>query len=215
MPLAEFLGVLRSDWAGREALRRSIRSRFELYGNDSPEADAMVRRVFDDYLALAAALRRDGGVLQPPGVSTFGRELAWLPERRAAAAGSRDGEPLATNFSPAPGTDRRGPTAVIKSHCSLGLRRLTNGTALELKMHPSSVTGENGLEALAGLMRAFVRLGGIFMQIDVVDSALLRDAQEHPDRHPNLAVRISGWSARFATLNREWQDLIINRTEQR
>ncbi len=45
---------------------------------------------------------------------------------------------------------------------------------------------------LVAIMRAFVSLGGIFMQIDVVDTELLRDAQAHPEKYPNLAVRISG-----------------------
>jgi len=215
LTLPELVAVLRADWAGQEPLRREVRSRFDFYGNDLPEADAMVKRVFDDFLAAAGRMRRDHDVLQPPGVSTFGREIEWRALRGASAAGGRAADCLATNFSPAPGTDRRGPTAVIKSHCSLGLARLTNGTALELKMHPASVKGANGLRALVGLMRAFVRLGGIFLQVDVVDSELLRDAQQHPERYPNLAVRISGWSARFATLNRDWQDMIINRTEQR
>jgi len=53
------------------------------------------------------------------------------------------------------------------------------------------------------------------MQIDAMDTAMLRDAQEHPDKYPNLSVRISGWSARFATLSKDWQEMIIVRTEQR
>ena len=44
-----------------------------------------------------------------------------------------------------------------------------------------------------------------------MDPETLRDAQAHPERHPNLAVRVSGWSARFATLDRQWQDMIIAR----
>jgi formate C-acetyltransferase len=77
------------------------------------------------------------------------------------------------------------------------------------------VHGEEGLNAMVGMIRGFVELGGIFMQIDVVDAALLRDAQSHPERYPNLAVRVSGWSARFATLNKEWQELIISRMERK
>ena len=214
LTLPELVQILRDDWQGQEPLRRFVRSRFAFYGNDIPATDAMVRRVFDDYLAAAGRMRRDHGVLQPPGISTFGRQLEWRAKRKATAAGTRDGELLAMNASPAPGTDRLGPTAVIKSHCSLGLHRLTNGTALELKLHPASVKGENGLAALSGLMRAFVRLGGIFLQVDVVDTALLREAQQHPERYPHLAVRVSGWSARFATLNKQWQDMIIERTQQ-
>jgi formate C-acetyltransferase len=52
------------------------------------------------------------------------------------------------------------------------------------------------------------------MHIDVVDSAVLHDAQLHPERYTDLAVRISGWSARFVTLSPEWQEMIIRRTEQ-
>jgi formate C-acetyltransferase len=45
-----------------------------------------------------------------------------------------------------------------------------------------------------------------------MDSETLRDAQKHPDRYPNLTVRVSGWSARFATLSKDWQDMVIQRT---
>ena len=50
------------------------------------------------------------------------------------------------------------------------------------------------------------------MQIDVIDNSELRDAQLHPEKYPTLAVRISGWSARFVTLDENWQRMIIERT---
>ena len=71
------------------------------------------------------------------------------------------------------------------------------------------MNGENGIEALVGLMRGFVLLGGHFMQPDIADATLLRDAQAHPEDYPHLSVRVSGWNARFVTLGREWQDMII------
>ena len=49
------------------------------------------------------------------------------------------------------------------------------------------------------------------MQIDVADTKILKQAQEHPEQFPTLSVRVSGWNARFATLNKEWQDMIIER----
>jgi len=104
---------------------------------------------------------------------------------------------------------------VIKSHCSVDFSKLPCGTALELKISPANLKGEKGLNALVGLMKTFVSLDGIFMQIDVVDTAMLRDAQLHPEKYPNLSVRVAGWSARFATLSEQWQELIINRSEQK
>ncbi len=213
--LPELVTILRQDWDGQETLRRRIRESGEFYGNDSAEADGMVQRVFEDYTGLVAKVPMRNGVLRPAGISTFGRESdAYLPDRTASAAGTRKADVLALNFSPAPGTDRKGPTAVIKSHCSVDFSKLPCGTALELKLSPSSLKGESGEATLVGLMKSFVALGGIFMQIDVVDSELLRKAQDHPEDFPNLAVRVSGWSARFATLNRKWQDMVIARTEQ-
>jgi len=214
--LSEFTGMLRNDWAGHEETRRRIRLRFDFYGNDTDESNVMMKKVFDTYTDLVARVPSRNGVLFPAGISTFGRESSdFLPHRTASAAGSRKGDLLAANFSPSPGTDKRGPTAVIKSHCSVDFSKLPCGTALDLKVLPSSARDEQGLAALVAMMRSFVGLGGIFMQIDVVDTELLRDAQSHPEKYPNLAVRISGWSARFATLTREWQDMVIQRSEQK
>jgi formate C-acetyltransferase len=51
------------------------------------------------------------------------------------------------------------------------------------------------------------------MPPDVVDAALLREAQEHPENYQTLSVRVSGWNARFVTLNKEWQDMVIEQNE--
>ncbi len=214
--LAEFVAILQADWAEQEPLRRRVQSTFDFYGNDSEAADAMLRRVFDDFTEQVGRTRERHGVLRPAGISTFGREVsAYLSHRAATASGQKRGAILAANFSASPGTDKRGPTAVIRSHCSMDFSRLPCGTALDIKILPATVEGEAGLQAMVALLRTFVQLGGIFMQLDVVDDALLRDAQLHPENYPNLSVRISGWSARFATLAKEWQEMIIARTTQR
>jgi formate C-acetyltransferase len=214
LALRELVEILRRNWEGHEPLRQRIRSRFKFYGNGDAEADAMVRKVFDDYVALVGEVRERNGVLRPAGLSTFGRQIEYAAHRGATAAGTRRGDVLASNFSPAPGTDAAGPTAVLRSCCSVDFEKLPNGTALELKVHPASVKGEEGVDALVALLKAFVEMGGVFLHVDVVDSETLRDAQAHPGKYPNMAVRIAGWSARFDTLGRQWQDMVIERTQQ-
>lgn len=145
LSLEELVAALRADWEGQEPLRLRAQAQFDFYGNDGAGADAMLRRVFDDYTALVGATRERHGVLRPAGISTFGREgTTFLPHRLATPTGRRRGAILAPNFSPSPGTDKRGPTAVIRSHCSVDLGRLPCGTALDLKVLPSSVEGEAG-----------------------------------------------------------------------
>jgi pyruvate-formate lyase len=211
--LCEFVEILRGDWEGHESLRREVVHRWSLYGNGDPEADAMARQVFDDYVSIVGETPERGGTFRPAGISTFGRELAFREHRLATAFGRRKGDILASNLTPTPGTDLAGPTAVIRSYCGMDFERLPNGAPLDLKISPGAVRGQAGTDALVTLMRTFVDLGGMFLHVDVVDSETLRRAQEHPDEFPNLSVRVSGWCARFATLNRDWQDMIIQRTE--
>lgn len=214
LTLREFIDILRADWQGQENLRQLVLNRIETYGNDSDEADSMVKRIFDDYTRMAAQVKERNGVLRPAGISTFGREIEWRAHRKATADGHHLGEILATNFSPSPGTDRKGPTAMLKSYCKMDYTNLPNIGTLELKVLPASVKGEQGVKALVGLMKSFVKLGGCFMHVDVVDTALLLDAQRHPEKYPNLSVRVAGWSARFATMDKNWQDMVIGRTQQ-
>lgn len=49
------------------------------------------------------------------------------------------------------------------------------------------------------------------MQINTVDAALLEEAQKHPENYENLSVRVSGWNARFVTMDKQWQDMLIDR----
>lgn len=215
LSLAQMVDILRADWAGHEELRQEVKRDLTLYGNNDPDADAMLQRVYHDYTALCASQPERDGVRMPAGISTFGREIEFRANRTATPFGARRGDILASNISPTPGTDRKGPTAVINSVTSVDFTRLPCGTPLDLKLHPSAVAGEAGVAALVGLLRSFVARGGFYLQLDVTDAATLRDAQQRPELYPNLSVRVSGWSARFTTLSRDWQEMIIQRTEQR
>ncbi|MBO4229895.1 MAG: glycyl radical protein, partial [Clostridia bacterium] len=104
-------------------------------------------------------------------------------------------------------------TAIIKSYCKCDLKELPTGAALDLKLLPSAVSGEKGIPVLVSLMRGFVESGGFFMQPDIIDVDVLYDAQKNPDRYQGLSVRVSGWNARFVTLNRQWQDMVIGQNE--
>lgn len=217
LTLGELIEILRQNWEGQEPLRRLVQRRIGAFGNDDEEADAMMQRVFNDYTGLVAQVKERNGVKRPAGISTFGREIGWRGPaggRAASPDGHRAEEMLATNFSPSPGTDLAGPTAVLKSYCKMDFTRTPNCATVELKVHPASVQGDKGVDALVALMRGFQKMGGMFLHIDVVDTALLLDAQRHPEKYPNLSVRIAGWSARFATLHKEWQDMVIQRTQQ-
>ena len=213
MALADFLAILKNNWDGEENLRQFVRNRYAYYGNDNDEVDEIATQLLSDFADICKSFDGTHGYRFPAGVSTFGRQLAWSPHRLASPHGRKQGEVLAANCSPTPNTDKEGVTAIIKSYCKADLSKLATGAALDIKLLPSSVDSENGLHVLTALLRSFVVLGGFFMQPDVVDTATLKDAQEHPENYQTLSVRVSGWNARFVTLNKEWQDMVIMQTQ--
>ncbi|MDA6815895.1 hypothetical protein OSL60_27305, partial [Escherichia coli] len=85
------------------------------------------------YVKTAAPSREVSGILRPVGISTFGREVAYAPERRATAFGKHAHEYLASNLAPTPGTDRNGPGAVVQSFCKVDFTAIPNGCPLDLR----------------------------------------------------------------------------------
>jgi len=213
LTFAHLLNILKNNWEGEEALRQYVLNRYVYYGNDNDEVDEIATRLLSDFADICTSFNGKCGYRFPAGVSTFGRQLEWSSKRLASPHGRKQGEVLAANASPTPNTDKEGATAIIRSYCKADLSKLATGAALDIKLLPSSVQGEDGLQALVALMKGFAMLGGFFMQPDVVDAALLREAQTHPENYQTLSVRVSGWNARFVTLNKEWQDMVIEQNE--
>lgn len=215
----ELINIIKDDWDGYEELRLYVKNRFSYYGNDNDECDSYLVRMLDDFATLVEKISKKYAHLEfplrfIPGVSTFGRQVDWLPQRYAVAFGLKKGTILSGNDSPTPGTDATGATSIIKSYCKAPLEKLTCGAALDIKIFPETLRGKDGVVALVNLLKGFVKLNGYFMQIDTVDVNTLLKAQENPQEYKTLSVRVSGWNARFVTLKKEWQDMIIERTSQ-
>ena len=215
--LDEFFDILSANWDGSEPFRQHMLTAYRYFGNDNPEVDSIYSQLLSDFSDICADMEQklgtNCGYRFPSGVSTFGRQLEWAPNRLASPHGHRAHEVLAPNCSPTPGSDREGATAIIRSYAAADLTKQVTGAALDIKLLPDSVDGDEGLDAIVGLMRGFVLLGGFFMQPDVADASILRDAQAHPENYQALSVRVSGWNARFVTLNCDWQNMIIAELE--
>lgn len=90
----------------------------------------------------------------------------------------------------------------------------TGGTLLNQKFTPSVVAGEEGLEQMANLVRAYFNMDGHHIQFNVIDKETLIQAQKHPEDYKDLIVRVAGYSDHFRNLSKALQDEIIERTEQ-
>ena len=211
--LPALLDALARDFENAEALRQKLAGETPHYGNDDDRADQIMRRVFDAlYDAIDGRPNTRGGRYHVDMLPTtchiyFGSVLGATPD------GRRAGLPVSEGISPAQGTDRAGPTAVIKSAAKMDQLR-TGGTLLNMKFLPSVLKGEDGITKLSQLVRTYFRMDGHHVQFNVVDAETLRDAQKNPDAHRDLIVRVAGYSDYFCDIGRELQDEIISRTAQ-
>jgi formate C-acetyltransferase len=131
----------------------------------------------------------------------------------ATPDGRRAGSPIADSAGPVQGRDRKGPTAMLASVARLA-HRLAPGTLVVNARFSRSMFGSPERKArLIGLIRTYFEMGGMQIQVNVVDQAVLRDALEHPERHGDLIVRIGGYSEYFNRLSPALQRSLLERTE--
>jgi formate C-acetyltransferase len=136
----------------------------------------------------------------------FGEVTGALP------SGRRAGEPLANGLSPVNGVDRFGPTASLNSVARCNLTRWArNGINVNLKLDKPSLAGETGVQSLAGLIQGYFALGGMQVQMNILDPSVLVEAMKNPASHPWLLVRVSGYSAYFNDLSPQMKMEIMAR----
>ena len=83
---------------------------------------------------------------------------------------------------------------------------------MNIRINPTILETDEGLEHLTSIVEAYLEMGGRELQINPISTETLRDAQAHPEKYPDLSVKVSGYSARFIDLRKELQDDIIART---
>ena len=216
MTYAELTAAMRRDWAGEgdELLRQAILNRLPKYGNDEDEVDLLGRHFLEFYAHEVERYENVRGGRFQPGSYTVSAHVPLGAACGAKPDGRHAHEQLADGgLSPMAGRDEHGPTASLMSVSKLNNALESNGSLLNVKFSPSALAGEAGLAKLAAYVRAFSRLGIQHIQFNVVDRATLIDAQEHPERHRDLVVRVAGYSALFVELSRTLQNDIIRRTE--
>ncbi|MBT3270030.1 hypothetical protein HN371_22980 [Candidatus Poribacteria bacterium] len=209
--MRELLDAVRDDFDGREPMRLYLLNRVPKWGNGIPDADVLGKSIADHYCATVHSLRNGrGGPVQAALFTldyrtTMGRRTGALPDGRHACT------PLAPGVGAMSGRDRNGVTALLGSVSALDFTETPNGSVVDVTLHPTSVAGEAGLDAMVSLIKTFFARGGYALQCNVFDADMLRDAQRHPERYASLQIRVTGWSVYFNTLSKAEQDGFIER----
>lgn len=210
--MADLVEALRKNWCDYEELRYQMLSAPK-YGNDDDYADAIAAEVQEKSTEIMGTFRDFNGspywVNGTNAATIFG--FSW--DTDATPDGRFKGDMLADGTaSPMLGTDMKGPTAVLKSASKVNSPK-SYTHLLNQKLAPALVEGEKGRQLFSAYVRSWMDLGVTEVQFNMLDQETLMDAQIHPTEHPDLIVRVAGYSAYFIDLSRGMQDSIIARTE--
>ncbi|UOD35872.1 glycyl radical protein [Deferribacteraceae bacterium V6Fe1] len=212
IPQDKVLKILSSNFEGYEVERLILKNKTKKYGNDEPYADEIMKKVFEMFFGyIDGKPNYKGGQFRINMLPTtvhvyFGSVIGATFDGRKAF------EPLSEGISPVQGSDINGPTAVIKSASKMDHLK-TGGTLLNMKVTPSLIKDEKGLNALSQLVRTYFKFDGHHIQFNVIDAATLKKAKESPEDYRDLIVRVAGYSDYFCNLNEKLKNEIIERTE--
>jgi pyruvate formate-lyase/glycerol dehydratase family glycyl radical enzyme len=210
--MAELIDALRNNWEGKEELRQRFLNEPPKWGNDDDYVDLIGREFYTRTNQVIKSFKNIWGVSHNEdgtGASTY---FDYSGLTGATPDGRKDRDLFNDGtVSPATGTDKKGPLAILKSVSKID-HAGTFTHLLNMKFTPQEVMKNNGDNFIA-LLRSFVDLGIHHVQFNVINREVLLDAQNHPEKYEDLIVRIAGLAAYFIDLDKAVQDQIIARTE--
>ena len=209
---AALLEAMKTNWEGKDALRQMCLNAPK-FGNDDDYVD---RFAADLYLRTTGVIRGFKNIWGGPFLEdgTGGASYYSYSGLTGATPDGRKDRSLFNDgtVSPAIGTDKRGPTAVLQSVARIDHTH-TFTHLLNQKILPQYLSPEHQ-DTFLSYLRTWVNMGIHHIQFNILDRQIFLDAQQHPENYADLIVRVAGFSAYYVDMEREVQDQIIARTEQ-
>nr|WP_243689164.1 pyruvate formate lyase family protein [Geotalea toluenoxydans] len=211
--MKQLLDALHANWEGHDAMRQDFLNAPK-WGNDDPYADEIIRKFYEEILGgeLAKVTNFSGGPVLPVGQAVglymeVGSRTGPTPDGRFGGDAADDG-----GISPYFGTDKKGPTAVLKSVAKVQKNQKTN--LLNQRLNVPMMRSVHGFDIWKSYMDTWEALNIAHVQFNCVSTAELKAAQKEPEKHQDLIVRVSGFSSRFVDIPTYGQNTIIARNEQ-
>lgn len=195
-----------------EATRVAFVNKAPKYGNDIDEVDMLAVDILDKACDMLDVFSEKYGISFHAQPFTYLWMIDHGNHSAASPDGRRKGDPIAYSCSSMQGRDFNGLTALFNSISKLPSRKAPGTTSAIVEVDPKLFCDRN-IDTMTDIFIAASKNGLCNVQFNIIDADTLIDAQKHPEKHNNLAVRVSGFSQKFNLLTPELQNHIIGRTK--
>ncbi len=206
----ELSTALCKDFAGYERLRLMLQNS-ERYCQGASLGDKWAARVSELWTRLVKEQPMPQGRTLVPGWFSWSNTILFGGQVGATPDGRRAFAPVTHGANPNPGFRTDGAATAMATGIA-GIQPGYGNTApLQLEFDPRLSAEEGGIDRVAAIIKAHVDMGGTLININVLDKQKLMDAHRNPMQHPDLVVRVTGFTAYFAALSPEFRQLVVDR----
>mgnify|MGYP000845345935 FL=1 len=210
--LEAFRKAIADNFVHAPELLAAVRNTVPKLGSGDGKTEGIARQLFVVWSEAWQGLRNIRGGIWRPGTGSAMFYIRHAQSLSATPDGRLAGEPFPANYAPSLTVPQTGPVSVIRDFAGAVIPEVCNGGPLTIELHDSVFREPDGIGKAASLVQLFCKNGGHQLQLNAIDRDTLLDAQNHPEFHRDLIVRVWGWSGYFVELDKVFQDHIIRRT---